>query len=233
MVFRRRIKRTFLQKFVAVFYPKGGWRRAVSYVGHRLSRLPDTPERIARGVAAGTMASFTPLFGFHFILAAAIARALRGNIVAGLLGTFFGNPITFPLIVMGSVELGNLMLGQAGIVHFPQIMASFGLAWGELWDNFVALFTGAPQNWDRLALFFRRVFLPYAIGGILPGIICSIGMYYLSLPVIRTYQKRRRQALRKRFIQSRAAQSDPADDKAESPARHGDANKGDGGQTPG
>lgn len=217
MVFRRRTKRSLWQVLVASLYPKGGWRRAISYVGHRLSRLPDSPERIARGVAAGTFVSFTPLFGFHFILAALIARGLRGNIMAGLLGTFFGNPISFPFIVIGSVELGNLILGQGGIVHFPQIMASFGFAWEELWRNFVALFTGAPQEWGRLALFFRRVFLPYAVGGILPGIACGIAMYYISLPVIRTYQKRRRAALRTRFMQSRMAQAEggsPGQDEA-------------------
>jgi len=187
--------------------------------------LPDTPERIARGIAAGTFVSFTPLFGFHFILAALISRMLRGNIMAGLLGTFFGNPLTFPFIVMGSVEFGNLILGQGGIVHFPQIMASFGFAWSELWDNFIAVFTGEPQEWRRLALFFRRVFLPYALGGILPGIACGIGMYYVSLPVIRGYQKRRRESLRRRFAKSRQAQN--ADASADEPddEKPGDADR--------
>lgn len=208
MVFKRRTKRSFWQAVGAAFYPKGGWRRAVSYVGHRLSRLPDTPERIARGVAAGVYASFTPLFGLHFIFAAVLARVMSGNILAALLATFFGNPITFPFIVTGSVELGNWMLGQGGIAHFPQIMASFGMASAELWSNFVALFTGEPQNWHRLNLFFRRVFLPYFIGGIIPGVICSVVMYYLSLPVIRGYQARRRKALRRRFEESRALLAD-------------------------
>jgi len=207
VLFKRRSKRRIWQIIASAVYPKGGWRRAVSYVGHRLSRLPDSPERIAIGVAAGTFISFTPLFGLHFILAALIARLLKGNIMAGLLGTFFGNPLTFPFIVMASVELGNLMLGKAGIMHFPQIMASFGFAWGELWDNLVAIFTGAPQNWDRLALFFQRVFLPYLVGGIAPGVACAVGMYYVSLPLIRTYQKRRRAALRARFAESRSMQA--------------------------
>lgn len=207
MLFKRRSKRRVWQIVVAAIYPKGGWRRAVSYVGHRLSRLPDSPERIAIGVAAGTFVSFTPLFGFHFVLAALIARLLKGNIMAGLLGTFFGNPLTFPFIVMASVELGNLLLGKAGIMHFPQIMASFGFAWGELWDNMAAVLTGAPQNWDRLALFFQRVFLPYLVGGIAPGVACAVGMYYVSLPLIRTYQKRRRASLRARFAESRTVQA--------------------------
>lgn len=222
MVFRRRTKRNFWQVLGTMLYPKGGWRRATSYVGHRLSRLPDTPERIAIGIAAGTFVSFTPLFGFHFVLAAAISRLLRGNIMAGLLGTFFGNPVSFPFIVIVAVEFGNFILGQGGLVHFPQIMAAFGFAWGELWDNLVAIFTGAPQEWGRLKTFFRRVFLPYLIGGILPGILCGVGMYYVSLPLIRSYQKRRRDALRKRFIESRKAQTSAAKVSIEKPARPDD-----------
>lgn len=205
MVFRRRTKRNFWQVLLAIFYPKGGWRRAASYVGHRLSRLPDTPERIAMGIAAGVFASFTPLFGLHFILAAVVARVFGGNILASLLSTFFGNPITFPIIAMGSVELGNWILGQGGIMHFPQIMASFGMATAELWANFVAIFTGGEQNWHRLTLFFWRVFLPYLLGGFGPGLLFGVAFYYGSLPLVRAYQSRRREAMRRRFALSRAA----------------------------
>jgi len=215
VVFRRRTRRSFWQILLAIFYPKGGWRRAASYVGHRLSRLPDTPERIAMGIAAGVFASFTPLFGLHFILAALVARVFGGNILASLLATFVGNPITFPLIAMGSVELGNWMLGQGGIMHFPQIMASFGMATAELSANFVALFTGEEQNWSRLTLFFWRVFLPYLVGGLGPGLLCGLAFYYGSLPLVRAYQSRRREALRRRFAQSRAAaQAQSADPEA-------------------
>jgi uncharacterized protein len=205
VVFKRRRKRSLGQTFVNFFYPKGGWRRAASYVLHRLRRLPDSPERIGRGVAAGVFASFTPLFGLHFILAALVARAMQGNILAALLSTFFGNPVTFPIIVMVSVELGNRMLGQPGVMHFPQIMSAFGLAWVELWDNMVALLTGQEPHWDRLALFFRRVFLPYLVGGIAPGVITATVMYFVTLPLIRAYQNRRRKKLRERFERVRQA----------------------------
>lgn len=204
MVFKRRERRSIGQILIGILYPKGGWRRAFSYVGHRLSRLPDTPERIARGAAAGAIASFTPLFGLHFILAALFARALRGNILAALIGTFFGNPLTFPLIVEVSVQVGNWMLGLGSAMHFPQVMAAFGYAWAELWFNITALFTGGDPNWFRLRLFFFRVFLPYLIGGILPGIVSGVAVYFLLVPLIRAYQNRRRNKLRARFERTRA-----------------------------
>ena len=48
----------------------------------------------------------------HFFLAAGLAWVLRGNVVAALLGTFFGNPLTFPLIALSSINLGHWMLGN-------------------------------------------------------------------------------------------------------------------------
>lgn len=205
MVFRRRSKRTISQILLGIIYPRGGWRRAMNYMGHRLSRLPDTPERIARGIAAGMMSSFTPLFGLHFIAAALFARAIRGNILASLLGTFLGNPFTFPIIAEVSVQLGNWILGQGGGMHFPQIMAAMGYAWAELWYNFVAIVTGGDPNWFRLRLFFFRVFLPYLVGCIVPGLMVSTLVYFVSVPLIRRYQTRRRNKLRDRFVRTRQA----------------------------
>nr|WP_242511865.1 DUF2062 domain-containing protein [Rhodobaculum claviforme] len=188
-----------------VVYPRGGWRRAASYMGHRLSRLPDTPRRIARGIAAGMFASCTPLFGLHFVIAALGARLLGGNILAALLGTFLGNPLTFPLIVETSVQLGSWMLGLGGGLHFPQVMAAFGYAWAELWTNLYALVAGEAPNWLRLRLFFNRVFLPYLLGGMVLGVVSGVGVYFASLPLIRAYQTRRHNRLRARFEASRAA----------------------------
>lgn len=205
MVFKRRTRRGFGEALLAVIYPRGGWRRAVSYVGHRLSRLPDTPHRIALGVAAGTLSSFTPLFGLHFILAALIARAIGGNILAALLGTFFGNPLTFPLIVEVSVQFGSWILGQSSSMHVPQVMAAFGYAWAEFWGNTVKLLTGQPMRWVRMETFFSQAFLPYLVGGMLPGLLAATVMYGVSLPLIKAYQARRQRKLRQRFERLRQA----------------------------
>jgi uncharacterized protein len=46
-----------------------------------------------------------------------------------------------------------------------------------------------------VTLFFTDVVLPYLVGGLLPGLIAAIAAYYLSRPLIRTYQARRRARL--------------------------------------
>ena len=73
--------------------------------------VPDQPHRIARGLAAGVFLSFTPLHGFHFIVAALVSLAIRGNVLAAFVGTFAGNPLTTPFIALAAVGLGRRLLG--------------------------------------------------------------------------------------------------------------------------
>src|SRR6056297_4272605 len=95
LVFKRRDRRSILATLFEALWPRGGWARAARYVQHRLNRLPDPPERIARGIFAGVLTTFTPFYGLHFVTAAILAWVMRGNILAALLSTFFGNPLTY------------------------------------------------------------------------------------------------------------------------------------------
>ncbi len=203
MVFKRRNKRSVWQKLAGVFYPRGGWGRAASYVMHRLRRLPDPPHKIARGIAAGVFASFTPFYGFHFITAALVGYVMQGNLLAALLATFVGNPFTFPIIATVSLEMGNWILGRELGIPLPEIVHSFSRASVELWHNFTAMFTDDVAHWDRLGVFFDRVFLPYLVGGILPGIVTATVAYWLALPAVSAYQKRRRKKAAGRTMKQR------------------------------
>jgi len=202
-VFKRRTKRSYAQIVAEGFYPRGGWSRAVSYILHRLRRLPDPPHKIARGISAGVFVCFTPFYGFHFLLAAALSFVMQGNILAAILATFFGNPITFPIIATLSVELGSWMLGTPGGVPLQSIVGGFSYASLELWANFTAMFTDDVAHWDRLGWFFRRVFWPYLVGGIIPGVFVSVFVYSLCRPLISAYQKNRIKRLKKRFEKRR------------------------------
>ena len=190
-MFKRRIKRSYTQMVTEGLYPRGGWSRAASYVLHRLRRLPDPPHKIARGVAAGVFVCFTPFFGFHFVLAVALSFVMQGNLFAALMATFFGNPLTFPIIATVSLELGSWMLGMHHGLTLPELVDAFSNASLELWRNFTAIFTAEVTHWNRLADFYDRVFLPYAVGGIIPGVICGVIGYMLTLPAISAYQKAR------------------------------------------
>ncbi|MEM6308217.1 MAG: DUF2062 domain-containing protein [Pseudomonadota bacterium] len=182
-------------------YPKGGWRRAFEYVRLRLRRLPGTPEYIARGIAYGIFITFTPLFGFHIVAAALMAVVGRGSILAAMLATFFGNPVTFVPIGILALNLGYLILGQPDTISGQGISVGrkFANASLDLWQNFLAIFTDAKTDWSATLQFLQDVFLPYFVGGLIPGLIAGVLTYYLSVPVIRAYQNRRKGQLQARF----------------------------------
>ena len=208
-MFKRRNQRNFVEKVAGFFYPRGGWRRASRYIGYRLRRLPDPAHKIARGIACGVFVCFTPLFGLHFFLSAGLAWVIGGNVLAALLATFFGNPITFPVIATISVELGAWMLGQPA-VPLPKILSSFSFASVELWANAAAIFTERTMRWDRLGDFFSTVFWPYLVGGLGPGLAAAVVSYYFSHPLIHAYQRARIARLQRKIARMRAAK-DQAD----------------------
>jgi uncharacterized protein len=184
-------------------YPAGGFRRATQYLVHRMRRLPDEPHRIARGVFAGTFVNFPPIFGFQFLSAALLAWTMRGNILAALLCTFLSNPITTPLIALGSLELGHWMLGIDRPLNAVYIFSAFGNAGHELWSNFRAIFTDASTEWGSLGEFWRTIYFPYVVGSILPGLFFSLIGYYVTIPLVHAYQKLRRTRLGERLEKRR------------------------------
>lgn len=193
MIFKRRIPKSLWQKTKDCFYPRIGWQRTINYISHRVKRLPDTPDRIARGIGAGVCVTFTPFFGFHFMMSAFLALFIRGNIIAALLATFFGNPITFPFIALISYRLGIFMLD---IPHddmgWQQISQGTTQAFLILWVNLKALFGGTPVPWQEFNAVIKTIFLPYVIGGILLGILVGFMCYIFSKPLISAYQNRRK-----------------------------------------
>lgn len=212
MVFKRRDRRSPVQIASEFVYPRGGWTRAFHYVKHRVRRLPDSPERIARGIGAGVFAAFTPFYGLHFVVAALAARLINGNILAALSGTFFGNPLTYVPIGVICLQAGHFILGtefQEGDTH--GLMGKFADALGDLKDNIIAIFSDRVADWSGLRVFYDEVFFPYLVGGILPGLLAGAICHYLSLPLIRTYQQRRRAKIKAKFDEiRRLAESKPA-----------------------
>ena len=216
MVFKRRDRRPIWKIVFEFFWPRGGWARAARYVKHRLHRLPDSPEKIARGIFAGVFTTFTPFFGLHFVIAATIALIVRGNILASLLGTFFGNPLTYLPIGVISMKTGYFMLGRGDHdddeVH-RSFSGKFVDAGENLKDNAMALISGGEMEWHELSVFYDEVFFPYMIGGIVPGIIAGLVCYYISVPLIRAYQKRRKGVLKSKLAALKKKAHLSADDK--------------------
>lgn len=191
-MFKRRDSLTFGRKVREFFAPRTGWKRAIEYYSHRMKRLPDSPTRIALGFACGVYVSFTPFFMMHFVVAAALAWLVRGNMFASAVGTFVGNPITFPFIAATCLEIGSLIFG----------------------DLIVEDLSGM-DFWEIATVFAKHIHelvLPYFVGGLGPGILCAVVSFYLVKPLVETYQRRRRAKLvekAKAKIAAEAAKSAP------------------------
>ena len=208
LIFKRRDPKPAFRAVVEFLWPRGGWSRAFQYVKHRMRRLPDSPERIARGVWAGVFTAFTPFYGLHFLVAAIMARLMKGNLLAALMGTFFGNPLTYVPIGIAALQTGYFVLGtrmNEGVHR--SFGGKFADAGSDLWHNFRAIFTDGQADWAGLGVFWSEIFYPYLIGGILPGIITATVSYYLMVPLLRAYQKRRRGMIKAKFeaLKSKAA----------------------------
>lgn len=213
MVFKRRKKLSYLQSLGAFLYPRTGWLRAISYMVHRLRRLPDTSHKIARGIGVGVFVCFSPFFGFHFLFAIVLAFIIRGNVFAALISTFFGNPITFPIIATVSYRLGSwIMATEMKAPGGGSLIQAFGDAFAEVWQNILAIFGPTGADWTSLHGFFSNVFLPYLVGGIIPGLACGIAAYFLSQPLIMAYQKRRKGKLYAKMKERRRKALNGADD---------------------
>ncbi|WP_118137421.1 DUF2062 domain-containing protein [Oceanicella sp. SM1341] len=193
MVFKRRDRLPLADRAREFFYPRKGWRRGIEYLGHRVKRLPDSPHRIAMGFAAGAFVSFSPMFGLHFLYAAAVAWLVRGNVIASLIGTAVGNPLTFPFIAITSLGIGRWLLGRGDEGStFNQVTHAFGEAFGGIWETFQSWFGYGPSALDRLFLFFHDVFLPYFLGGTIAGLGCGAVIYVICRVLVGAYQRRRR-----------------------------------------
>lgn len=218
MVFKRRDPRTLWRRCVAFVLPGRGYTRGWKYIGRRVQRIRDTPEKIALGFACGAFASFTPLFGCHFFVAAFIAWAFRANVVASLFGTIVGNPLSFPIIATASIGLGNQLMGESRnhSVDGEGVMSAFGDVGGLLWNALkqgVGIEVENAVSWAvtkaRFADFWEQVMVPYFVGGFVAGMVIAVTCYFVARPTIAAYQKRRREKLaqKKKSIRAKKMKS--------------------------
>lgn len=205
MVFRRRDRRPLWRVAYEGVWPRGGWGRALAYVRHRLRRLPDSPEKVGRGMAAGAFVAFLPVYGVHFVVGLLAAWVVRGNLLAALIGTFLNNFLTIVPISAVALPLGTLMLGERPDAHLLEDLGHLlGGAAGEGWNNLLAPFTPRTFEWRHLAEFLDRAFLPLFLGGVPPGLVAGLSAYAVTVPVVRAYQTARRRALEEKLARLRA-----------------------------
>lgn len=146
----------------------------------RLLAIDDPPERTALAFSIGVFIAFSPFLGLHTILATLLAFLFRFNKIAIYTGTFLNNPFfTLVPIIIASYGVGAFLMGR------PVGIPAEGI---DLLKN-PAIFSGE---------YYRRIFAqswyivePFAVGGIVLSVVCSLLSYPLTLRALRAYRRRR------------------------------------------
>lgn len=152
-----------------------------------MTRLHATPHEVALGCALGVFAACTPFLGFQMALAGALALILRVNIPAAFLGTFIGNPLSWPAIWTASYISGAWMLGHDPAAAAEQIAASANLL-GE------TLRQPSPEMVDAAVVNLTPIAWEFLAGSTMIGLIAAVTSYYPTRRAVRVFQKRHRKA---------------------------------------
>jgi uncharacterized protein (DUF2062 family) len=193
-MFRRRKPLSVVNQIRAIVWPERGFRRLFSYLGQRIIRLPGTPSTIAIGVACGVFASFTPFLGLHFVIAAALAVIMRGNLLASAIGTFIGNPWTFIPIWLISYEVGFKLMERLDIgvtdhqLSIDELLSVMG-------DVATFMTFSGKISWADLQIGLENILLPLLVGGALVGSIAWLISFLLTFYVVRAWRRHRARQL--------------------------------------
>ena len=135
----------------------------------RIRDLQGDPHYIATGMAIGVFVAVTPTIPLHTAIALALAFIFKGSKAAAVIGVWFSNPVTIPVLYYGSYKIGTLLLrGPVPYdIHFESI--------SELLD---------------LGL---DVTLAMLIGGAILGIIPAVIAYAVTFRLVIRLRERTRQ----------------------------------------
>lgn len=222
-MFQRREPKTLFKKFCDFMWPSIGWQRSLLYVKHRVVRLSDSTHKVAGGLAIGVSISFTPLVGTHFIQAAGLSFFLRFNMLAAIIGTFVGNPWTFPFMWWISIVTGTHIFNALGLTQFIMPIDQLDLSMlGETLRLFAEvtalafktgfyytieliglggaslepLYSEMSDIWGRFSHNFYRIFMPWLVGGYTLGVITWLPSYLIFYQFVKGAKVARMRAKR-------------------------------------
>ena len=181
MLFRRRKRSTHIERARLWVWPRVSWRRSTLYYIKRILRLSATPYAIAAGCGIGAFVSFTPFIGFHIATAVALAWIIRGNLIAAVIGTSVGNPLTFPLIWASTYELGYAILSGEQAAAPP---------------------LGRPfleRSIENLSPIVKTM----SVGSLPLGFLAGLVVYAIVYKSVAAYQANRRKRLQDRRVANR------------------------------
>ena len=142
--------------------------------------------------------------GFHFVIAFLVAYLIAGNLLAAAMGTFFGNPLSFPFIWAATYSTGNFILNRtAGLGDKSPHETFSSMEMGNFWEHGISFII------DKLASIWSPIIKPMLVGSIPVGVSVSVIVYVITrwLAVKFRDSRQRRIAMKAAEIRAQKQQS--------------------------
>lgn len=152
---------------------EGWWPRFRTQFLEMLGRHQE-PEKVAASFALGVAIAFTPLIGFHFVIALVLALILKLNKIDVVLGTLVVNPLTLGPVSAAALPIGRLVVRarHEAAVHMP-------------WGDFLR-----PAAWAQAGPAMRAIGLQWGIGMFTLSIVFGAATYLVLVRVLRRRRDR-------------------------------------------
>lgn len=152
---------------------EGWWPRFRAQFLEMMGRHQD-PEKVAASFAIGVAIAFTPLIGFHFLMAIVLALLLRLNKLDVVLGTLVVNPLTLGPVSAVALPVGRFLLRarQEAVTHMPL---------GDLLR---------PDAWAQAGPAMRTIGIHWGIGMFAFSILFGALTYIVLVRVLRRRRDR-------------------------------------------
>lgn len=187
MLFTPKHQPPWLSRLRVAMWPRRSWARSARYIGWRLVRLGGTTHGLALGVATGVFIATLPIPGAQMFVAALLAWAIGGNVPAALLGTFWANPLSLPILWMSAYWIGGGLLGSPMLLDTADLLTRLGQVKS-------ALFAPGTTTLPAAYAVLWPVFKPLALGALPIAAVSACLFYWLTLYLIAGHRERRASA---------------------------------------
>ena len=112
-----------------------------------------------------------------------ILKYWRTTLRSGIIGTFVGNPLSWPFIWVSTYVMGLQIVGLEGAFDPAAVERNVMLLWGALADP-------SPQLFDATAALLWPLLWPMLAGSVPIGLLTAAIVYYISRNVVRGWRLR-------------------------------------------
>ena len=145
---------------------------------HQLKRLRASPHEVALGCAVGVFVAITPFLGAQTLLAVLLAGFLRASVPVAVLGTFFGNPVSWPIIWTSTYAVGVQIIRPDGGLGAGDFEQNVMLLWAAMLER-------SPELLNATGALLWPLLLPMLVGSLPLGLMTAVIVYYISRHIIR------------------------------------------------